>query len=82
MSQPDRPRLSASLLTVKGEAEAAPVRPASIDGLAAIAHKKTQTVTITYRLDPERHLALKKAAVEYGISIQSIIDHALKQIGI
>ena len=40
MSQLDRPRLSAALLTIKGEAEAAPVKPAPIDGLAGIAHKK------------------------------------------
>lgn len=80
---PQQPeRLSASLLAIRGEAVAEPVKPMAIDGLAAIAHKKTQTVTVTYRLEPDRHLALKKAAVEYGISIQQIIDHALKQIGI
>jgi hypothetical protein len=78
----EKPRLDATLLTIKGEATAAPVKPTAIDSLASLAHKKTQTVTITYRVDPERHAQLKRAAVEYGISIQTIIDHALKQIGL
>ena len=79
---PDKPRLDAALLTLKGEAAAAPVKPMAIDSLASLAHKRTQTVTVTCRMDPERHAQLRRAAAEYGISIQAIIDHALKQIGL
>ena len=78
----DKPRLDATLLTIKGEAAAAPVKPAPVDGLASLAHKRKPTVTFTYRMDPERHQRLRDVAHEYDISIQAIIDHALKRIGL
>jgi hypothetical protein len=39
-------------------------------------------VTITYRIEANRHRAIKQTALENDTSIQAIIDYALAQIGL
>jgi len=84
----DRPRVGAEMLSVKGRAEATPdVMPelplqADPDGLAALANERKPAVTFTFRMDGERHKRLRDLAHDNHTSIQAILDHALKRMGL
>jgi hypothetical protein len=82
MSLEAKPRLDAALLTIKGEASAEPVRATPADGIAALSKRRRPIVTFTYRMDPDRHRRLRDMAHENETSIQAILDHALKVIGL
>jgi hypothetical protein len=83
-----RPRVGAELLSVKGRAEATPdvitsvPGPADPDGLAALSQERKAAVTFTFRMDAERHRRLRDLAHANHTSIQAILDHALKRMGL
>lgn len=85
----DRPRVGPELLTVKGQATAAPdvappaTQPATPNtDLSALTRQRKAGVTFTLRLDAEKHEKLRRLAFENNASIQAIIMEALKRMGI